>query len=636
MITVIGQGGGFSGLGQYLLHDIGSETTAERVAWTHAVNLGTDNARIAVGRMCATAMTQDALKEAAGVAKGGRKLKHPLAHIVLSWAPDERPSDEEMRAAGTEALAALKAEGLQALMVAHRDTGQPHLHIMLNRIDPETGVAAKLSNSQRALSTWALAYEKRQGQVRCEKRQANARKRRKGEDFRGEKRVPRHLYEMGKQFRLEATPGEQLAPFERHVRDQRRIDAGLKARSREIRQRHRAELDTLAAGHRAEKKGFSGSREAEYERREIAARQTFRAKLDALRLDHGEEWRHVREGERETHRQLSGIRQALRDTGGSRIGDGPNGRLTAAFNADVAGGMRRATITARQRRQRETAFQEFRAELRDASAALKEAHQTVKGEARQVFLADWDLLTARQDQESRELKEAWQRRPAERAAAYQAFRESVRLAKETRLEFRVAARPIIPQTAWRHAAAERQASPTGDPGATGGRGMERAIADERTGLADSGIVPQQHHAVPCDNPESRAPTYEGGKSYYQVTREAAQEVEAIRNRPSVTPGGQPDRYQTSWTISTAGGDPVTIYCPPEALAEDERRQGLAARKDSEYRAAGAQKASAETAGRKAASVAQQYLNNAGAQKAALKGALKATAAKPALVKGPRR
>ena len=43
----------------------------------------------------------------------------------------------------------------QAVMIAHRDTAQPHVHVVVNRVSVEDGRAAKLGNSYLKLSRWA-------------------------------------------------------------------------------------------------------------------------------------------------------------------------------------------------------------------------------------------------------------------------------------------------------------------------------------------------------------------------------------------------------------------------------------------------------------------------------------------------
>ena len=79
-------------------------------------------------------------------------------------------------------LEALGLEGHEALIVAHDDTRHPHVHVIANRVDPETGKAAKLGNSKLRLSRWAEGYEREQGRIRCERRIKNNERRRAGEE----------------------------------------------------------------------------------------------------------------------------------------------------------------------------------------------------------------------------------------------------------------------------------------------------------------------------------------------------------------------------------------------------------------------------------------------------------------------
>ena len=79
-------------------------------------------------------------------------------------------------------LEALGLEGHEALIVAHEDTRHPHVHVIANRVDPETGKAAKLGNSKLRLSRWAEGYEREQGRIRCEERVKNNARRRAGQE----------------------------------------------------------------------------------------------------------------------------------------------------------------------------------------------------------------------------------------------------------------------------------------------------------------------------------------------------------------------------------------------------------------------------------------------------------------------
>jgi len=59
--------------------------------------------------------------------------------------------------------------------VCHTDEPQPHIHLLINRVDHGTRLMNKLSRSNRKLSAWAMKYELAQGQVRCPKRAENNR-----------------------------------------------------------------------------------------------------------------------------------------------------------------------------------------------------------------------------------------------------------------------------------------------------------------------------------------------------------------------------------------------------------------------------------------------------------------------------
>ncbi len=182
-----GLGRSFAGVAAYCLHDAPepddrSPETSERVAWTDTRNLPTIRAERAARLMAATARAAPDLKRLAGGARGGRKLAKPVLHYSLSWARDDTPDRREMSRAVDGSLEALGLEGHKALIVAHDDTRHPHVHVVANRVDPETGKAAKLGNSKLRLSRWAEGYEREQGRIRCEERVKNNARRRAGEE----------------------------------------------------------------------------------------------------------------------------------------------------------------------------------------------------------------------------------------------------------------------------------------------------------------------------------------------------------------------------------------------------------------------------------------------------------------------
>ena len=76
--------------------------------------------------------------------------------------------------------------------MAHRDKDHPHLHMIANRVNPETGKAAKLGNDRLKLSRWAERWERERGQVRCPERAKNNAERAKGGRFARDRKSPAH------------------------------------------------------------------------------------------------------------------------------------------------------------------------------------------------------------------------------------------------------------------------------------------------------------------------------------------------------------------------------------------------------------------------------------------------------------
>lgn len=169
---VAGKGRSFVGAGLYYLHDKGASTKA-RVAFTHTENLPTRDPDKAIKCMAYTAIRQDQIKVRAGGSSKGRKLTQPVYCYSLSWAPGEDPSRDEMIAAAQSTLKELGLSGHEALFVSHNDEPHPHIHVIVNRVHPDTGIAAPLKKDFLKLSTWAEKLEKQQGKIRCEQRVEN-------------------------------------------------------------------------------------------------------------------------------------------------------------------------------------------------------------------------------------------------------------------------------------------------------------------------------------------------------------------------------------------------------------------------------------------------------------------------------
>lgn len=165
---IASSGGSFRGAALYYLHDKGARTT-DRVAWTHTENLTTNDPDRAWRQMAATALRQDEIKRTAGGSAGGRKLQKPVFCMSVAWHPEQDPDRHHMLDTAKAAVAALGMERCEAIYVCHDDEPHSHVHVILNRVDPETGRAASDSRSKAKLSEWAAAYERDHGKIYCDR-----------------------------------------------------------------------------------------------------------------------------------------------------------------------------------------------------------------------------------------------------------------------------------------------------------------------------------------------------------------------------------------------------------------------------------------------------------------------------------
>ena len=163
-------GKSFKKLAAYLLHDPDKAKTAERVCWTHTLNLASDHPASAIDEMLWTVRGADWLKQQSGVRNGGRPLENPVKHFSLNWHPSEAPTREHMIEAVESFLAHMGWKDHQAVIFNHTDKQHPHVHVMLNAVHPETGRAADTSFEKRRAQEWAKAYERQHGLIFCEER----------------------------------------------------------------------------------------------------------------------------------------------------------------------------------------------------------------------------------------------------------------------------------------------------------------------------------------------------------------------------------------------------------------------------------------------------------------------------------
>lgn len=239
---VAARGRSFKGAGLYYLHDKKADTK-ERVAFTHTENLPTRDPDKAIKCMAWTFMRQNEIKARSGASTRGRKLTDPVYTYSLAWHPDQAPDREGMIEAAKASLKALGLEKHEALFVGHNDEPHPHIHVIVNRVNPETGIAAKLSKDFLTLSAWAQAYETAHGKIWCEQRVINNELRRQGEFAKDRSSQHSAEFHRWRQARAEkryvARKFEKSALYDKHQDERDALRSGRNAKLDGLRQRLR-------------------------------------------------------------------------------------------------------------------------------------------------------------------------------------------------------------------------------------------------------------------------------------------------------------------------------------------------------------------------------------------------------------
>ena len=93
------------------------------------------------GFLCDTDAGQ--MAEMLALAHEAPRSRDPITHYVLSWREDEHPTKQQIERAVDICLAELGMEGHQVVYALHADTDHDHLHLIVNRVHPESGRVTK-------------------------------------------------------------------------------------------------------------------------------------------------------------------------------------------------------------------------------------------------------------------------------------------------------------------------------------------------------------------------------------------------------------------------------------------------------------------------------------------------------------
>lgn len=94
------------------------------------------------------------------VQKLSKRVEKPVLHLALRLAPGEQLTAEQWREIGRECAEEFGVSQNQYLIILHKDTEQPHIHIVANRIGFD-GRAAKDGNSYRRMAELCRRMEKK-------------------------------------------------------------------------------------------------------------------------------------------------------------------------------------------------------------------------------------------------------------------------------------------------------------------------------------------------------------------------------------------------------------------------------------------------------------------------------------------
>lgn len=385
------KGHSFKGALAYYLHDKGKDTT-ERIGWTETRNLMTDDPQQAKKIMIATALQSDELKKQAGIKAAGRKSNQHVYAYALSWHPDEAGTldKDQMMQAVESSLKELQADHLQAIVVCHTDQKHPHVHVVLNRVDPSDGRMHPFKNDRLKLSDWANKYERERGLIVTPAREE---KRKKREQYADKK--ARQEFALAKRQEANARAKDDLSPAAmlkdlgeaqklRHRQEWKELSATNKANRNAIYNRYRNRIYEAAALHKKETKPFW--------------RDHFKNERDRKKAYDN----------RETN-ILGVVQNAMAATAHQHIRgelDG-KGKLSATFSNVLSSQKRRTVFENRLDIDRRSLSKQLKNILDDDIKSIQEKRLTTLKKQRADFGSSRENLIKKQDEEWAKVREAW-------------------------------------------------------------------------------------------------------------------------------------------------------------------------------------------------------------------------------------
>ncbi|MFC3170460.1 relaxase/mobilization nuclease domain-containing protein, partial [Paracoccus fontiphilus] len=357
-------------------------------------------------------------KAAAGVKNTGRKsTRGPVFAFSLAWHPSEAEGLDraEMTRAADHALKVLALDHLQAVIIAHHDTAHPHVHVVVNRIDPTNGKATSIDGVKvKKLDAWANDYEQRRGQIVSPNRAKKYDQIKAGQNAHPDPEKRRRYIEDKKRQRAEA----QQRPAQQRTTEQRPPSRGQILKDLSDAQKAQHKQDWKDWGAKAK-----DSRKAIYDRADMARAAALEAFKQATRKDWAQHFKAERDRARafeSRERSFSGIVQNALAAAKQQFREGPQGGrglLGQTFANVLDGAARRQAFSQAQ----EMTARQFREQMKARRDAALTALDDEKRRAliRQSALIDKakaDMIE-RHNQEREKMREAWRQFYASRESA---------------------------------------------------------------------------------------------------------------------------------------------------------------------------------------------------------------------------
>lgn len=439
------RGTSFVGAAKYYLHDKrkGDEqvrTTTERVEWTHTHGVITDDPYAAINIMRATAESQDDIKRQAGIKLTGNKSKGAVLGYSLSWSPDERGKIDkaEMLRAVETSLKALGAQEHQAVIVAHNDEPHPHVHVILNLVNPYSGKNLAQSYTKKKLDKWAYEYRRERGEDhiycvdRSKKHEAiESRKRGQNPEFvKGTKTQYQPTSEAAKEYAKVSDHADRFTA--RAVRDHQKVkDGELSDFGRTQAQSHKEEWAQLSNKYQTAKE--KNAQQATADKRSVREEIITQGRPYYVELLKAQREQLSAFNRRETRvlGKLENMVAAVAHT--DRLGRPENGNVVSQLFSSIASKEKRQDWI---KRKHEKQLREFR---RDQNKQIKQAVAKVEANLKstnksvhELFQSERGALITKQTLERNQLKERWKDRNVNRKSAFSTIKRASQKREQTK------------------------------------------------------------------------------------------------------------------------------------------------------------------------------------------------------------